>query len=167
MDPQAIFDNFRDTVTNHYFDMNGRVGRAQFWYFALANFVFAILATIVQHAVWLPVAALYNLAMLLPCAGMGARRLQDTGRDGRLVWVLIVVAAVTQVFALFTLMAGPLGVLGFLAFWFTIGWLINLVLLIAAIALIYFWCQPGDPGPNAYGPVPPVFDPAKRVSPAP
>lgn len=167
MDPQAIFENFRDIVTNHYFDMNGRVGRPQFWYFVLANIVLTIIAAILQHIVWVPLAALYNLAMLLPCAGMGARRLQDTGHDGKWVWILIVAAAVTQLFALLTLAAGPFGVLGFLAFYFTIGWLINLVLLIAAVALIYFWTQPGDPGPNAYGPVPPVFDPAKQVSPAP
>jgi uncharacterized membrane protein YhaH (DUF805 family) len=31
-----------------------------------------------------------------------------------------------------------------------------------AVVLIYFWCQPGDPASNAYGPVPPVFDPAVK-----
>src|SRR5436305_1178753 len=82
MDLQAIFDNFRRTVTEHYFDMHGRVGRSQFWYFVLVNFVFAIVAAILQSVTFLPLAALYNLAMLLPAAGMGARRLQDTGRDG-------------------------------------------------------------------------------------
>ena len=75
MDPQAIFENFRRTVTEHYFDLNGRVGRAQFWYFVLANIVIAIALSFVQAVVFLPLAALYNLAMLLPSAGMGARRL--------------------------------------------------------------------------------------------
>jgi uncharacterized membrane protein YhaH (DUF805 family) len=75
MDPKAIFDNFRRTVTEHYFDMNGRVGRSQFWYFVLANVVFAIAAAILQSVTFLPLAAVYNLAMLLPGAGMGARRL--------------------------------------------------------------------------------------------
>ena len=42
MDLQAIFDNWRSTVTNHYFDMNGRVGRSQFWYFVAANIVIAV-----------------------------------------------------------------------------------------------------------------------------
>jgi uncharacterized membrane protein YhaH (DUF805 family) len=40
--------------------------------------------------------------------------------------------------------------------------LINLALVIACIVLIYFWCQPGDPGDNAYGPSPPVFEPAAK-----
>ncbi len=54
MDLQAIFDNFRRTVTEHYFDMNGRVGRAQFWYFVLAEIVGAIIIAIVQSVVFLP-----------------------------------------------------------------------------------------------------------------
>ena len=68
MDPQAIFDNFRRTVTEHYFDMTGRVGRPQFWYFVLANFVFAVIAAILQGVTFLPLLAIYNLAMILPSA---------------------------------------------------------------------------------------------------
>src|ERR1700729_7047 len=79
MDPQAIFDNYRRIVTRHYFDMTGRVGRSEFWYFVLANFVFAVIAAILQSVTFLPLLAIYNLAMILPSAGMGARRLQDTG----------------------------------------------------------------------------------------
>jgi uncharacterized membrane protein YhaH (DUF805 family) len=30
------------------------------------------------------------------------------------------------------------------------------------VVLIYFWCQPGDPGDNAYGPPPPIFDPSVK-----
>jgi uncharacterized membrane protein YhaH (DUF805 family) len=166
MDPQAIFNNFRRNVTEHYFDMNGRVGRPEFWYFVLANFVFAIIAAIIQGATFLPIAALYNLAMLLPAAGMGARRLQDTGRDGKLVWIFIIAAFVSQLVSLFVLMSVyTAGIPGFLMYGGLIS-LINLVFLIAAIALIYFWCQPGTPAPNAYGPVPPVFDPSKSTSPS-
>ena len=59
-------------------------------------------------------------------------------------------------------------VVGFLAFLF-LGplLLINLLFLLACLVLIYFWCQPGDPNANVYGPPPPVFDPSRRVSPAP
>ena len=89
MDPQAVFENFRRTVSEHYFDMNGRVGRSQFWYFVLAYMVLAIAAAILQNIIFLPVLGLYHLALLLPCAGMGARRLQDIGRDGKLIWIFI------------------------------------------------------------------------------
>ena len=46
MDLQVLWDNFWDTVSNHYFDMQGRVGRSQFWYFVLIYFGIAILAGI-------------------------------------------------------------------------------------------------------------------------
>jgi len=37
---------------------------------------------------------------------IGARRLQDIGRDGRLVWLLLILVAVTQIAASFLLLAG-------------------------------------------------------------
>jgi uncharacterized membrane protein YhaH (DUF805 family) len=167
MDLQAIFDNYRRTITDHYFDMHGRVGRAQFWYFVLASFAFAIVAAILQSVSFLPLLAIYNLAMLLPTAGMGARRLQDTGRDGKLVWIFIIAGFISQFFAMLAMIS--FFTLGFLSF-FLFGpllILIHLALVIACVVLIYFWCQPGTAGDNAYGPPPPVFDPAVRVSQSP
>ena len=167
MDPHAIFENYRRAVTQHYFDMAGRVGRPEFWYFVLANFVIAIVAAILQNVTFLPLLAIYNLAMILPTAGMGARRLQDTGRDGRLVWIFIIAGFVSQALSAMAMMSFlAMGFLSVLFFGPIIG-LINLAFLIACIVLIYFWCQPGDPNSNAYGPPPSVFDPSTRVSPAP
>lgn len=165
MDLQAIFDNFRRTVTEHYFDMNGRVGRAQFWYFVLAEIVGAIIIAIVQSVVFLPLVAIYNLAMLLPAAGMGARRLQDTGRDGKIVWAFIIVGFISQAFAALTIFnAMMMGGFLFLGPALALSGLISLALLVVSVVLIYFWCQPGDPLPNAYGPPPPVFDPSQRAA---
>jgi uncharacterized membrane protein YhaH (DUF805 family) len=165
MDPQAIWGNFHRTVTEHYFDMTGRVGRPQFWYFVLANFVIAVVVAILQSVTFLPLLAIYNLAMLLPGAGMGARRLQDTGRDGKLVWIFIIAGFVSQLVSLLAMMSFySLGFLSFILFG-PMVMLINLAFLVACIVLIYFWCQTGDPGPNAYGPPPPVFDPSQRVMP--
>ncbi|HEY4078520.1 MAG TPA: DUF805 domain-containing protein [Rhizomicrobium sp.] len=162
MDPQAIFENFRRIITDHYFDMTGRVGRSQFWYFVLANIVFAIVAAILQSVTFLPLVAIYNLAMLLPAAGMGARRLQDIGRDGKLIWIFIIAGFLSQFLSAIAMLgAWALGLLSFLFFGPLIV-LINLAFLVACIVLIYFWCQPGDPETNAYGPPPPVFDPSVR-----
>jgi uncharacterized membrane protein YhaH (DUF805 family) len=167
MDPQAIFENYRRAVIQHYFDMSGRVGRPEFWYFVLANFVIAIIAAILQRVTFLPLLALYNLAMLLPTAGMGARRLQDTGRDGKLIWVFIIAGFISQLVSAMAMMSFlMLGFLSVLLFG-PLVMLINLVFLVASIALIWFCCQPGDPLPNAYGPPPPTFDPSVRVSPTP
>jgi uncharacterized membrane protein YhaH (DUF805 family) len=164
MEIQAIFDNFRHSVTDHYFDMHGRVGRAQFWYFVLAYFGLAIVAGIVGGILGLPLALLFSLALLLPSLGMGARRLQDTGRDGRLVWIPLIGGLVAQVYremadASVWLMGWlPMLVFGPLLF------IVKVALFIAWVALIYFWCQPGSAGDNVYGPPPPVFDPSIRVS---
>jgi len=150
MDLNAIVENFKDTVTNHYFDMKGRIGRERFWYFILAVVVVQIAAAIIQSIVFLlPIGALVSLALLLPVAGMGARRLQDTGRDGNLVWIGVIPAALSALFRLFIF--GPFGLFGAVAYALTVGPLLGVASLIAAVVLIYFWCQPGDTGANAYG----------------
>jgi uncharacterized membrane protein YhaH (DUF805 family) len=166
MDPQAIFDNYRRILSRHYFDMNGRVGRAEFWYFVLANLLASILAGIVGNIVGLPLGEIYNLGVLLPAMSIGARRLQDTGRDGRLAWLLLILFGVTQIAGILTALTFAFaGMIGFL---FVPGLtVVTLASLALGVVLIYFWCQPGDPGSNAYGPAPPVFDASRSVSPAP
>jgi len=158
MDPQAVIEVFRRNLTEHYFDLKGRVGRQEFWYFILACVVVylaaAIIDSVIRTGLLMPLVA---LALLLPTTGLGARRLQDTGRNGSLVWVWALISVVTQVFALMTFMAGPYGAVGAWYFILTLGWLIlliNLAMLAVSIALIYFWVQPGTVGPNEYGPDP-------------
>jgi uncharacterized membrane protein YhaH (DUF805 family) len=164
MDPKTLVDHFLDVLKNHYFDMNGRVGRPGFWYFILGCFVVQLIAMILSPVTLGLLSPIVSLALLLPTAGMAARRLQDTGRNGQLVWVYVAASVFYSLLGLAIVGTGPFGALGFLYFFLTIGWLINIVFLIVAIAIIYFCCQPGDPAPNAYGPVPPVFDPSKPAS---
>jgi uncharacterized membrane protein YhaH (DUF805 family) len=155
MDPQAIIDNFRRNVTEHYFDMNGRVRRSEFWYFVLACFVVYLIAAILDGILRTGLlSAVVGLGLLLPTAGLGARRLQDIGKNGQLVWAWVALALINLVMALLIGLMGPMGAFGFLVFFFSIGWLINLAGLVIAIVLIYFWAQPGTVGPNQYGPDP-------------
>jgi uncharacterized membrane protein YhaH (DUF805 family) len=152
MDPQAIIDNFRRNVTEHYFDMNGRVGRPEFWYFVLAVFIVEVIAAIIGDLIHVHlVQVAVELALLLPMAGLGARRLQDTGRNGALVWLLIIPSLVMGLLSAMAMASGIFGGFGFFFLFGGVLVLIELVTLVAAIALIYFWCQPGTPGPNAYG----------------
>ncbi len=161
MDINAIFDNYKRTITEHYFDMSGRVGRAQFWYFVLANLVATILARIVGGIINAPVGELYTLAVLFPATCLAARRLQDIGRNGMLAWVLLILISVTQIIGIVTALTFAFS--GFFALFFVPALsIIGLLSLGVAVVLIWFWCQPGDPGPNAYGPVPPVFDPSVK-----
>lgn len=160
-DPQDVIRVFQDTITNHYFDMKGRVRRRDFWYFVLGCVVVSIVAAILSVFLHI-IGPIVSLALLLPTAGMGARRLQDVGRPGSMVWLFIIPSAIMQVLTLLTWMSGPFGALGFLYFFFTIGWLINLVALAGLIMMIYFGVQAGNVGPNQYGP-----DPKGAAAPAP
>jgi uncharacterized membrane protein YhaH (DUF805 family) len=160
MDFNKLWQNFMDTIQNHYMDFAGRVGRAQFWYFILVCVGVSLVAAIVDSVIGFRIlGAIVGLALLLPTAGMAARRVQDTGRSGQIVWIWVIIAAIYWVLALLIALSGPLGALAFLYFFFTIGWLFTLAYVAITIAIIYFCAQPGQPGDNAYGPPPPVFNP--------
>lgn len=156
MDFNKLWDNFVDTITNHYFDLNGRVARARFWYFVLVEIVISLALAIVQSILLHGVLNdLFGLAMLLPNYGMSTRRLQDTGRNGTLALVAFGASALLNIFGLIAWISGVFGFLGFLM----IGWLLACVALVAGIALIYFCAQPGQTEANAYGPPPPAWTP--------
>ena len=155
MDPNAIIEIFRRNVTNHYFDLTGRVSRQEFWLFVLACFAVAIGVAVVDGILRTHLLGpVVGLGLLLPMTGLGARRLQDTGKDGTLVWIWAVPSGVMQLIALLMAITGPIGAMGFLYFFFSIGWLINLIAFVAALAMIYFWVQPGAESANQYGPAP-------------
>jgi uncharacterized membrane protein YhaH (DUF805 family) len=165
MDWQAIFDNYRRNLTVHYFDVNGRVGRAEFWYFVLANLVAAILVGIAGGITGLPLGPLFNLAVLLPSTCIGARRLHDTGRSALLVWGAFILSAVLQVVAFFTFLGAMFGAWPIAMFYGGLGSVLGLLCFCLFVALIWFWCQKGVPLPNAYGPPPLAFDPSAKPSP--
>ncbi len=165
MDPNAVIEVFRRNVTEHYFDLKGRVRRQEFWYFVLATIVVYVAASIVDAVIHTGLLVpLVSLALLLPMTGLGARRLQDIGRNGSLVWVWTIFSVIMQVINLLMAISGPFGALGFLYFFFSIGWLISLVALVVSIALIYFWAQQGVVGANEYGPDPKAVSDAPKTA---
>jgi uncharacterized membrane protein YhaH (DUF805 family) len=142
--------HFRTVLTEHYTDFQGRVSRRDFWIYIAVYVALLVIVAIVQSLLRIELLALLHLALFLPTAGMIARRLQDTGRPGSLVW----------------LMMGPLlfsiGV-GFLTGSFVLAvllvplfMLLGLIVFFAAIYLVLLCIQRGTPGPNAYGPEPVV-----------
>ncbi|HEY2445300.1 MAG TPA: DUF805 domain-containing protein [Rhizomicrobium sp.] len=162
IDINRLWQNFTDTITNHYTDFNGRVGRTQFWYYIAVYIVVAILVSIVGSIVGIGsgLRGLFSLALLLPNIGMTARRLQDTGRPGTWAWLLIVplgLAILTGIFAFATWFA--LGLFGLWLILAPLMSLLGLASLAVAIALIYFCAQPGTSGPNQYGPEPAQWSP--------
>jgi len=156
MDFNKLWQNFVDTVTNHYLDFNGRMGRAQYWYYILVVFVLAIGVAIVASVTTRALSSLFSLALLLPNLGMTVRRLHDTGKPG--IWVVLPLIPGVLMILLGSLvfLGGALGFLFFIAAFATIIWL----LWLAAMAVLIFFCaQPGQAGDNMYGPPPPVWTP--------
>ena len=167
MDPNAVIEVFRRNLTEHYFDVKGRVRRQEFWYFVLGSVVVSIAAGIIDVILGTGLLRpLVGLALLLPTTGLGIRRLQDTGRNGTLVWVSAGLYALLLVFTLigsfyfmgpavygryaynpYALSAGAVAFGGLVT-------LLSMASLAVAVVLIYFWVQPGTVGENQYGPDP-------------
>jgi uncharacterized membrane protein YhaH (DUF805 family) len=165
MDVNKLWQNFVDTITNHYADFSGRVGRTQFWYFVLVYFVVGLAVAVVGSIVALggSLRALYALLLFLPSVGMAARRLQDTGRPGSWAWLLAVPVVVQVLLAMFVVFAVFTFGLG-LIFWPFMS-LLELASLAAVVVLVYFCAQPGTAGPTEYGPPPPVWTPEGPATP--
>jgi uncharacterized membrane protein YhaH (DUF805 family) len=159
LDFNKLWQNFTDTIAKHYVDFDGRVGRAQFWSYIAVYFVVGILVSIVGSITFTGggLRSLYGLALFLPTLGITARRLHDTGRTASWVLLLAVpgfLAFLTGIVALFSLF-----VLGFLGFLIVFGSIFALLSAAAILLIIYFCVQPGTPGANEYGAVPPVWTP--------
>jgi uncharacterized membrane protein YhaH (DUF805 family) len=109
-----------------YTDFDGRSGVRAYWMFFLFNTIFALIASMLDHALSItlfdsfygPIYLLYVAITLIPALAIAVRRLHDTGRHGS--WIL----------------------LGF-------------VPVIGTIVLIVFFLQKGSEGNNGYGDTPP------------
>ncbi len=156
IDFNKVWQNFLDTLTNHYVDFNGRVDRMQFWFYIAVVFVVSLAVAVVASFTTHLLSTLLSLGLLLPNLGMTVRRLQDTGKPGIWVALLAIPLLLSILLSMLAVMGGALGLLMLLL---TFGTLISLASLVAAVVLIYFCAQPGQPEANQYGPVPPKWTP--------
>ncbi len=145
---------FQTVVTKHYTDFRGRVGRRDFWTYIAVYIALAVVVAIVQGLVGFALLALVQLGLFLPTAGITARRLQDTGKNGSLVWILMIPVLISTTLTFVATMAFGGAVL--LLVFLPLLWLLSLISICAAVYLIYLCVQPGTAGPNAYGPQPAV-----------
>ncbi|HEY5408911.1 MAG TPA: DUF805 domain-containing protein [Ginsengibacter sp.] len=122
--------NYYLKALKNYAVFSGRARRSEYWYFALFNFIFSIVAIILDHligstftfdtvngAVVSPygyIYLLYALFVLIPSLAVAVRRLHDVGKSG----------------------------------WFMF---ISLIPLVGAIWLLVLFCTDSIPGPNEYG----------------
>ena len=119
-------ENFFNILKNHYFDLEGRARRKEFWmyllWYWLAYIVFYILAFALTAVTEKPimlmiVLGIFLLGTLLPNFSLIVRRLHDIGKSG---WYCLFV----------------------------------LIPIVGAILLLVWYCTEGTIGPNEYGPDP-------------
>jgi uncharacterized membrane protein YhaH (DUF805 family) len=85
----VMVEYFKLVVFERYAQFEGRSGRAEFWWFALANFIVGALLQILAAAAsgLIFLYFIYSLALLIPGLAVGIRRLHDTGKSG---WFLLI-----------------------------------------------------------------------------
>ena len=83
-----IIENWKLVVLERYAKFDGRAGRAEFWWFVLANIVvYVALAILMQiSGIFGILYFLYGLAMIVPSIAVAIRRLHDTDKSG---WLLL------------------------------------------------------------------------------
>ena len=85
MDIYKIWDNYLN-VLKKYAVFSGRAGRAEYWWFVLANLVISVAFSIFGENM----SNLYGLLTFLPGLGVGVRRLHDVGKSGHFMWLLLI-----------------------------------------------------------------------------
>ena len=76
---------FLEVISKKYIAFGGKADRTEFWYFVLYSF----LVSFVLGLLFAPLAALFNLAILLPSLSVAARRLRDAGHSP--LWLLTLI----------------------------------------------------------------------------
>ena len=145
-----------------YADFTGRAPRAEFWWYFLAVIIASIVARIIDNILGMslmgpygPLSLILMLGLLVPNIAVGVRRLHDTDRSGW--WILLPVVPYCLAFVL-----GGAAMMGGAASGSAMGMgagmgIAAIFLLIGAacaLLLLVFYCLPGTPGDNRYGPNP-------------
>ena len=152
----------------NYVNFSGRARRTEFWYFILFSCLLLIVAMALDVVCFnTPYGVFYLLVALflfLPQLAVSARRLHDTGRTSKwLLWnylALLVWAVAALVLSGLSAFAGGRDA----SAWFLIVLCGGCVLFfIWEIVFLVWFCLPGTPGENRYGPDPKQPDQEKSV----
>ncbi|MGB0114746.1 MAG: DUF805 domain-containing protein [Ilumatobacteraceae bacterium] len=119
-----LVESWKLVVTERFAKFDGRAGRAEFWWFALANLV-AYAVLLILMGIGFAIAdglglilgvlvVIYIAAVIIPSLALAIRRLHDTDKSG---W-----------------------------------WLLISLIPFGGIVLLVFYLLEGTPGPNKFGP---------------
>jgi len=89
---KTAFNVFVNAVKGQYFDFKGRTKMMDFWMFLVIYIIINVILSIVDILLaavlgFTILSSLFQLAMLCPLLGIGARRMHDIGKSG---WFLII-----------------------------------------------------------------------------
>ncbi len=152
----------------NYVNFSGRARRTEFWYFILFSCLLLIVAMALDVVCFnTPYGVFYLLVALflfLPQLAVSARRLHDTGRTSKwLLWnylALLAWAVAALVLSGLSAFAGGRDA----SAWFLIVLCGGCVLFfIWEIVFLVWFCLPGTPGENRYGPDPKQPDQEKSA----
>jgi uncharacterized membrane protein YhaH (DUF805 family) len=83
-----MIDNWKLVVLERYAKFDGRAGRAEYWWFALANIIVAIILIALASVsnLFFVLYFVWAIAIIVPSIAVGIRRLHDTDKTG---WFLL------------------------------------------------------------------------------
>ena len=138
------FQIFKNVMTNHYMNFNGRVSRPGYWHFVLWIVIISIPLIALDFVVFgiededlTLFSSLWELAVLIPSVGLAIRRYHDTNRTGW--WVVIPYAPLVLAIISYVSEFESLGIISAGAFF--------ILLLVSFV----FLCQKSDSEANQYG----------------
>lgn len=79
-------------VLKNYANFKGRARRREYWMFVLFNFIFAIVAFVLDFVLgtYMMIYGLYLLATLVPSLAVLVRRLHDVGKSGGWFFIILI-----------------------------------------------------------------------------
>ena len=90
-----LVNAWKTVVLERYTKFEGRAGRAEFWWFFLANLIISVVLSALGQAstIFTIVGVIYSLGVLLPSLAVAIRRLHDTNKSGwlLLLWIIPII----------------------------------------------------------------------------
>ena len=106
-----IIENWKLVVLERYAKFDGRAGRAEFWWYFLANVIIYFVLLILTQVSWifLLLYFVFLLAVFVPNLAVGVRRLHDTDKSGLLLLLAVIPVIGTIILLVFWAMEGTNG----------------------------------------------------------
>jgi uncharacterized membrane protein YhaH (DUF805 family) len=99
-------------VLERFAQFVGRAGRAEFWWFFLANLIVSVILSLLSRAsvIFMVLYIIYGLAVIIPSIAVSIRRLHDTGKSGWFLFLYLIPLVGFIILVVFFATAGNPGV---------------------------------------------------------